>query len=138
MNAVKDEQAMPFLEAAQQASGTRLGSVVMAQSNQAPVVNLKPLSGFGSIGSMTPAARSFVSLGAAAVVGGGIGLATTRGDWRGAGIGAGLQVSIASLANIMETRGYVTTSVHVGQGLVGLLGLVGAGMLLFQKPRTRR
>lgn len=138
--AVKDNEAMPFLEAAQHASGARLGNVVMAPSNQAPVMNLRPpaLSGFGALGSMTPAAKSFVAIGGAALVGGGIGLAASRGDWRGAGIGAGLQVGIASLFNVMETRGYVTTGVHVGQGLVGLLGLAGAGYLLFQKPRTRR
>jgi hypothetical protein len=119
-----------FMRAAQDASGTSLGAVVMAPSNVGPNVHL---AGMRGLGALSPAASSYLSLAGATAVGAGIGYAASRGNKRGAAIGAGIQLAIASALNIVTTRGLVSNGTHIVQGLAGLSGLIGAGILLARK-----
>jgi len=128
-----DPQAAPFLRAAQDASGSSLGSILEAPAVTGPGVVLRPPAGsVHGLGAMSPAASSYLSLTGSAFVGAGIGYAASRRG-RGAGIGAGLQLALAAALNIATTRGMVSNGTHAVQAIAGLSGLALAGMLLARK-----
>lgn len=127
-----DPQALPFIRAAQDASGSSLGSILEAPAVTGPGVVLRPPAGVQGLGALSPAGSSYLSLAGSAVVGAGIGYAASRRG-RGAGIGAGLQLALAAALNIATTRGMVSGGTHAVQAIAGLSGLALAGMLLARK-----
>jgi hypothetical protein len=98
----------------------------------APVIGLGNMPDPTGAG-LTPAVTThLIAVGGTAVTGAGVGL-LAAGNLRGAGIGAGVQLTLLGLAGSVFGAGRIPTWMRVVYGVLGLGSAVGAGYLVWTR-----